>query len=92
MPAENLAARIVGRAGAGTVVEPGDHDAFLAAADRLLADRAERARAGAAARAYAERTFDIERVTDAFEALLTERAARVCTRAGAAFAALADGR
>ena len=67
VPAGNLAARIVERNGCGIVVPPTDTDAFLDAASRLLADAAARDRMGAAARAYAETTFDIERITSRFE-------------------------
>jgi glycosyltransferase involved in cell wall biosynthesis len=74
MPAENLAARVVTRAAAGLVTPPGDHDAFVASAERLRADGERRATAGANARRYAERTFDIERIADRFEALLSPRA------------------
>ncbi|GIV57346.1 MAG: glycosyltransferase WbuB [Rhodothermaceae bacterium] len=70
VPPENLAARIVAREEAGRVVAPGDADAFLRAAEALLADGDLRARLGRNARAYAERTFDLERITDAFERVL----------------------
>jgi glycosyltransferase involved in cell wall biosynthesis len=74
-PATNLAARIVARENAGIVVEPGDEAGFLAAAARLRADPELRARLGANGRLYAERTFDIGRITDRFEAVLRERCA-----------------
>ncbi|QXD15886.1 glycosyltransferase family 4 protein [Rhodocaloribacter litoris] len=71
VPPENLAARIVAREEAGRVVAPGDAGAFVAAAETLLADGDLRARLGRNARAYAERTFDLERITDAFERVLS---------------------
>jgi glycosyltransferase involved in cell wall biosynthesis len=59
MPRTNLAARIiVDEAGAGSVVESGDADAFVAAVLALVADSEERRRLGRSARAYAERAFD----------------------------------
>lgn len=70
VPAENLAARIVERAGAGITVSPTDAHAFVDAAERLLANPTQRDDMGRKARAHAERTFDIERIADAFEAIL----------------------
>lgn len=76
MPHENLAARVVERSGAGIVVEPGNHEAFLASAERLLADGPLRERLGRNARAYAERTFDVVAVADRFERVLEGLVAR----------------
>jgi glycosyltransferase involved in cell wall biosynthesis len=73
VPAENLAARTIARSGAGAVVQPGDHGGFARAAAKLLGDVDARCRHGDAARAYAEATFAIERIADAFEELLTQR-------------------
>ena len=74
MPRENLAARNILRANAGKVVEPGDTTGFLDAADALLKDEAMRQDMGSAARAFAELTFDGERIADRFEALLNRAA------------------
>ncbi|MCW5936362.1 MAG: glycosyltransferase family 4 protein [Fimbriimonadaceae bacterium] len=71
VPPENLAARIVKENNAGFVVSPLDQDGFVAASQELLSDRAGREAKGLNARAYAERTFDIERITDLFEKVLT---------------------
>ncbi len=79
IPPSNLAARIVERAGAGLVAAPGDVAGFLAAAQALLDDPARRAAAGASAREYAERTFDIQGITPRFEAVLA-RAGQVHAR------------
>lgn len=76
MPKSNLAARIVTDEGAGIVVEPDDQNGFLAAAKKLRADSELRAKMGSAARAYAERTFDISAITDRFEAIF-EKAIKV---------------
>lgn len=70
MPPENLAARMVRDNGLGVVVAPDDEQGFLAAADRLLADDAERAHLGANAAAYAASRFDIGRIGDEFERVL----------------------
>jgi glycosyltransferase involved in cell wall biosynthesis len=63
IPAGNLAARILAREEAGLVVPAGDRDAFAEAARRLAGDPALRARLGARALAYADRAFDIARVS-----------------------------
>jgi len=70
VPKENLAAAIVAGSGSGLLVGPGDAAGFVAGARRLLGDQELRASMGAAARAYAEKTFDIETVGDRFEQLL----------------------
>ena len=71
VPPENLASQLLLREQAGLCVAPDDEAAWLQAAERLLVDEPLRRRLGANARAYAERAFDIERITDRFEALLT---------------------
>jgi glycosyltransferase involved in cell wall biosynthesis len=71
VPQENLAAKIVVRNEAGLVVEPSDLPAFIAAAKQLTDSPELRARLGTAARRYAEANFDIERIADRFEAILT---------------------
>ena len=77
VPAENLAARIVTAAGAGVTVEPDDHETTRTALLDLVNNPETRAEMGLRARAYAERTFEIESVTDRFEPILTgERRAR----------------
>ena len=70
MPPDNLASRIVARAGAGLVTAPDDVAGFLEAAATLLDRPERRAAAGAAARAYAERSFDIASIAARFEAVL----------------------
>lgn len=70
IPPENLAARILRDTGAGLCVTPGDAAGFVAAARRLRGDPALRAAQAAAGRAYAARTFDIERIGPQFLALL----------------------
>jgi colanic acid biosynthesis glycosyl transferase WcaI len=64
-PLENLASRMVCRAGGGaaTVAEP---DAFLGAAAQLLSQPGQLWELGTNARAYAEKTFCIERIGSEF--------------------------
>jgi putative colanic acid biosynthesis glycosyltransferase WcaI len=76
IPPENLAARTIERAGAGLVVSPTDEEAFLVAAKRLRVEHALRHEAGRAARAYAELTFDTDRITDRFETVIDRAVAR----------------
>jgi len=64
VPPENLAARIVADNGAGRVVPPTDIDAFVAAAREMLDSGV--GEMGGNARAYAERTFDIEAIAGRF--------------------------
>jgi colanic acid biosynthesis glycosyl transferase WcaI len=72
LPADNAVANMVEAAEAGLVVAPGDADAASAALRSLLASPVARAAMGTAARRYAERTFDVERVGDRFESLLND--------------------
>lgn len=71
VPRENLAARIVERNEAGEVVGPEEKTAFLEAADRLLSDAARRHHLAQNARRYAEQHFDINAITDRFEAIFS---------------------
>ncbi len=73
-PAENEAARVVERAGAGFVVSPDDSAGLIAAAERLLADPALCARYGAGGRAYAEAHFSIQAIADRFLSVLGQPA------------------
>lgn len=70
LPTDNAVAIMVSEAGAGLVVPPGETDAASAALNSLLSDPAARERMGAAARRYAEITFDVTRVGDRFESLV----------------------
>lgn len=69
LPLDNLAARIVTDSGSGMVVAPDDVEGFVAAGEKLANDPALRESVGAKARDYAERTFDIARIGDEFEAI-----------------------
>ncbi|WGF86751.1 glycosyltransferase family 4 protein [Marinivivus vitaminiproducens] len=80
-PEENLATATVRRAGAGIGVRPGDHDGFVSHLTALLEEPGRAAELGRNARAYAERTFDIETIADRFEQIwLAEPAAETAPR------------
>lgn len=70
IPAENRAAKVIADSGGGLTASPLAGADFLDAVERLVGDAALRAHMGASARAYAERTFDIRRIADTFEAHL----------------------
>jgi glycosyltransferase involved in cell wall biosynthesis len=71
MVSTNTAAQVLQeRASAGLVVEPGDADAWAAAALRLAKDPAMRAELGANGRAYAEAHFKIDDILDRFVAAI----------------------
>ena len=84
LPSGNLASRVVERSGGGLLVPPRDADALSAAAETLLDDEPRRHELGRRARAYAEATFDVERIAARFEEVL-ERATRLGA-GGASFA------
>lgn len=69
VPPENLASRIVTRTKAGLAVPANDNAGFVEAAVSLLSDAALREEMGRNGRAYAEATFEIETITDRFEAV-----------------------
>jgi len=69
-PATNEAARVVTRAKAGIVVSPDNHAGLLDAADRFLKNKGLCVESGKNGRAYAERTFAIEAITDSFLSVL----------------------
>ena len=60
----------------GDLVPIGDVDALAASLDGLLSDPERRAAAGAAARARAEREFDVKRMVDDYERLFEQLAGR----------------
>lgn len=70
VPPENLVAQIVQREEAGVVVPPTSPTAFGIEGEKLLGDEPLRHAMAGRARAYAERTFDIEAIGDRFEAIL----------------------
>lgn len=66
VPTTNLAARLVTHSRAGRVVAPDDMQGFADVAVVLARSAPMRAEMGSRARAYAEATFDIARITDRF--------------------------
>jgi colanic acid biosynthesis glycosyl transferase WcaI len=70
-PESNLASQIINSTGAGRVVPPGDQASFIAAIIELMNNQDARHRCGTAARAYAERTFEIGVITDRFDKIFT---------------------
>ena len=69
IPESNHSARLVRRSGAGIVLAPGDDAGFLRAARTLMEDHDARLLHSAAARRYAEETFDIDRIGARYLAL-----------------------
>jgi glycosyltransferase involved in cell wall biosynthesis len=80
VPAQNAAATVVERSGAGVAVAPDDHVALRAAARLLREDDDARDRHGRAARVYAEENFDADAIAPRFEHLLRSATKRRCTR------------
>jgi len=71
VPPDNHVARIVQRNRTGIIVSPDDKKEFLKAAQKLLQDAELRTFYGENARQYAENTFDIEKIADKFEEIIT---------------------
>jgi glycosyltransferase involved in cell wall biosynthesis len=70
VPLDNLAAKIVTNNNAGLVVPPDDVDAFVKSAEKLVHDATMRDEYARNARAYAQKTFDIQKIGDHFEEIL----------------------
>lgn len=70
VPSNNLAAKIVRREHSGKVVEPLDSEQFVNEAELLMMNEAILKSMGENARTYAEKTFDIERITNKFESVI----------------------
>ncbi len=70
VPGENLAAQTVAKAEAGLVAAPDDGATWLRHATCLRNDAGLRRELGENAWAYAEKTFDIDRIADRFEDLM----------------------
>ncbi|MCR6673596.1 glycosyltransferase family 4 protein [Devosia ginsengisoli] len=71
IPEGNLARKTLARAGAGIVVSPADPAAFIAALNRLATEPTTRDAMAEGGRHYAEQAFDIEKIADRFQALVT---------------------
>lgn len=87
IPHDNAASRLIAKTGAGTVVEPTDPAGLVAAARELLADPERLSAAGAKGRMFATETFDIARIADRFESVLSSSVGR---KSGARSAVGAD--
>jgi glycosyltransferase involved in cell wall biosynthesis len=72
---------------AGIVVDPGDPSSLVAAARRLLSDPVWLRSAGAAGQAFAREAFDMNRVSDRFEAVIYNAVDARSSGSGAAQAA-----
>lgn len=71
VPADNLIARIVKEINAGLIVPPNDIDALISAAE-ILVDAPELCKNfGQNARAYAEETFDIDKIGYKFDEIIS---------------------
>jgi colanic acid biosynthesis glycosyl transferase WcaI len=80
IPEDNQSARIVLREKAGLVTPPGQYGEFVEKARWLMANPETCARMGANGRAYAERTFQIERIAERFEAAFVQEGSRPSQR------------
>ena len=69
VPASNLAATTILRAGSGLVVSPIDREDFVNAGRSLLLNESLRRDCGKRARSYAEQAFNIEHIATEFEQL-----------------------
>jgi colanic acid biosynthesis glycosyl transferase WcaI len=76
IPTNNLAARIISEQTSGVCSAPDDEATFVQNAELLYGDEVSRAAMAQRARIYAEREFDIERITTRFEAVF-EKALKV---------------
>lgn len=79
VPSQNLSAKIVRENAAGLTVDPDDAVGFMSAGLALLANSEQRKIYARNGRAYAERTFHIEQITDRFEDLITRIATAKAT-------------
>ncbi len=70
VPSENLAFRIVRENSAGLAVSPSDHKGFVEAAHKLFQDDGLRRQLANNGRIYAEKNFNIEKITDQFEKII----------------------
>jgi colanic acid biosynthesis glycosyl transferase WcaI len=62
IPESNHSAQLIHVSGGGLLVSPGDNESFLRAAHTLMKDGPARQRYGQAARNFAEKTFDMDRI------------------------------
>jgi len=72
IPPENRASRVIKESGGGVAIDPRCPDDFVDAVVRLVESPEDRALLGGNARAYAEREFDIARIGEVFERIITK--------------------
>jgi glycosyltransferase involved in cell wall biosynthesis len=72
IPRENRATRVINESGGGIAIDVRCPEDFVDAVVRLVESPEERALLGRNARAYAEREFDITRIGEIFERMITE--------------------
>ncbi len=70
IPQGNLARRLIERENAGLVANPDSMDDIIAKARELLGDDELRRKMGQNGRQYAQTTFDIQAITDKFQAVM----------------------
>jgi glycosyltransferase involved in cell wall biosynthesis len=73
IPLNNLAARIILKEKSGICVGPADIEGFLEAASKFRGDKFLCEQSGRMARAYAENNFDIQKIADRFEFVLSAK-------------------
>jgi glycosyltransferase involved in cell wall biosynthesis len=71
LPTDNAVAHMIESAQAGRVVDPKNPDEASTALKGILADSRAGQKMGAAAREYAETTFDVRRIGDTFETVVS---------------------
>src|SRR5207302_8660423 len=72
IPRKNRATQVINESGGGIAIDNQKADDFVDAVVQLVDSPEERARLGRNARAYAEREFDIHRIGEVFERIITE--------------------
>lgn len=75
-PSDNLSVRVIAEAAAGECVPAEREEAFIEAAGRLRGSPDLRSKLGDAARAYAQRSFDISAIADRFEDVFSAAVSR----------------
>jgi colanic acid biosynthesis glycosyl transferase WcaI len=72
IPRENRATQVINESGGGIAIDNRNSDDFVDAVVQLVESPEECARLGRNARAYAEREFDITRIGEVFERIITK--------------------
>ena len=83
IPRENRASRVINESCGGIAIDSRVPDNFIDAVVHLVESPEERVILGCNARAYAEREFDIARIAEVFERIITKplRAATPASKA-----------